>query len=415
VTVDFRLADDTGTYKPVQGLWIAGPDGTFKPVRNAWVADDTERYQQFWPTNTEVEAFTAVKGMLGLRTYSSVTLAWTVWNAAKIELRLVGVTKPVYTVNQPVPTGNPVTDELNLMGWLGTTLSGLVPGKTYRYQLTAYGAGGSTVLSDIVSVTLDKLPAPAAFVRSGGTAFGSYYTWNPVDGADGYEIVDVANLALPVKDTVTVPTGLETGQLANTVYSRAVRAKLGTVKSALSAKITYTTPKAPGTAPGGYPFQATGFDVWAPGWSGWRGDGNGIIHGNGDNFGGNNGDNATFFFYDVAAIRALSGRVTGFGVRLKRDTSAGYSSPQLSRWWLHTYTSRPGGAPVYTANATIDSGWSAWGDDELLALPIGWGQAFIDGAFDVCGLVWGGVPGRYMRGPGPVSFPWQGGIYFILG
>lgn len=414
MTVNALIPDETGEYKPAKGIWVAAADGSYKLARNGWVAVGNESYQQFWPTNTEIEAFTVTRGVRGLRSWNSVTVSWTVFNASKIELRLVGVTKPVYSAVRPVLTGRAEVDTVKIASWAGTTLTGLVPGQTYRYQLTAYGADGS-VLSDIVSVTLDKLPAPANFKRTGGTAFGSYYTWSPVDGADGYEIVDTANPALPVKDAVTAPTGLETGQLANTAYSRAVRAKVGSVKSALSAKISYTTPKAAGSPLGMYAFHAVDFDVWAPGWQGWRGNGNGIIHGNGDNFGGNNGDNATFFFYDVAAVRALSGRVTGFGVVLRRDSAAGYSAPQLSRWWLHTYTSRPGGAPAYTQNATVDSGWSAWGEEQLCFLPIGWGQALIDGAFDACGLVWGGVPARYQRGVGIQSYPAQGSLFLVLG
>lgn len=394
------VPDGSGTYhKTGGGLWAADAGGTFQPVKNGWVADASGTYKKWWPFTVSVLTFTGVKSP-SFPSYLFIHLAWTTFNATRIQLRLAGSSTVLADSNQ-------VNNAFDFQG---------TPGSTYTFNLRAIAADGSFSDSDPVTVTLDPLPAPASFKRNSGNQTSSNWAWNPVDSADTYQIVDTLN-ANAVKGSVAGPATLwgETGLTASTTYERAVRARLGTATSPISNKVRYTTPAVTGSAPGTYDFRATYAEAWAPGNSSWRGVGAGAIHGDGDNWGGNNGPNATMFFYNLSAIRALSGRVTRFKIVLQRDSVAGFSSPQLNHFIAHTSPTRPAGDPVGFFGASTDTGSLAWGQEAAFDLPVAWGQWLIDAYLNMSGIVWGYVLARYMRGPALASFADQGHIYITIG
>lgn len=392
------VPDATGQFvKITKGLWAADASGTFQPVKNGWVADATGTYKKIWPYMVSINDFEGVKGATGYPTYYALTLTWSVTNADHVELRLAGSPTVLYT-----GTGT------------STTFAG-TPGSSYTFNLRAIAADGSSTDSAPVTVKLDALPAPGNFRKTAGASSTSDWAWNAVAQSTGYQVVDTL-AANAVKSALGsgVTSWHETGLVASTTYERAVQAKLGSATSPISNKVRYTTPVAPGTAPGTYDFRATYAETWSS-QIGWRGTAVGLAHGDGDNWGGNSGISTSIFLYDVAAIQALSGRVTRCKVYMKRDLQAGSSAPQGNKFWLHTMTTRSGGSPLPTFGAQIDSGQLGWGQDGLFDLPVAWGQALIDNSFSYKGLGWGNVLARYMRASGLAGIPDQGHLYITIG
>ena len=399
------VIDGTGTYQKANaGMWLADATGTWRPAQNGWIADANGQYQKFWPYSVAVSSFTAVKGS---PSYDKVTLAWSAVNCSKIELYLAGASQPFFT--------STATSGATAVAGGSTSYTG-VPGTRYSYMCRAYAADGSSVDSQPATLTLDALPAPTGFKRTGGTSTGIFWGWTAVPDATSYEVVDTLS-SNAVKGSINAPTVAfaETGLHASSTYERAVRSKLSSATSALSNKVRYTTAANPGTAPGTYNFPATYAEAWSPGYQNWRGSGVGIVHGNGDNWGGANGNNVTMFFYNVAALRALSGRVTRFKIELHRDSTAGYSSAQSCHFIQHTAATRPAGNPGGYLGFGVDSGSLAWGDGAAIDLPVAVGQNLIDSTANISGIAWGYVGGRYMRGPSLAAQPAQGKLYITIG
>lgn len=389
--------DSSVAFKTPKDLWIARGDGSFAKVRNAWIAKSDGSFAQVWPVNVAVQSFAAAKGS---PSWSKVALTWSALNAVKVEVRLTGTSTVLYS-----GTGS------------SFTYSGL-PGVTYKFTLRVYGAGSSFVDSNSVTVILDSMPAPATFRHGTVSSSGTSYTWAGVAGADGYEVVDTAVSGNPVRGSVGsgVLTFTENGLgPLSTTYKRGVRAKLGNSRSPISNQVSFTTPNPSITPKGTYFFKAVSMDVFSHGKNAWRGGAGGFVHGDGDNWSPGFGVNTTFFFYDLSELQAINGRVVGFGIRIKRDKVAGYSSPQGGHFYVHTYGTRPSGAPVYTGNANADAGSWAWGQDLLVSLPIAWGQAIVDNGYGSKGIAFGGVYPRYMRGPALSAFDWQGGLSITIG
>lgn len=394
--------DGSGTYvKTTKGLWVADDTGTYRPARNAWASKDDGSFAKIWPYTVAINTFT---GAPAVPSYSALTLNWDVSNADHIEIRYVGGTTVIFT-------GTSTTGSV--------TFTDCQPGYRYGFTLRVVGPDGSYTDSAPLYVTLSQLPAPAN-LRQTSLAYNSIgLAWNPVDGVDNYQVIDTLASGGPVKAQVAAPatTYVNTGLVAATTYERAVRATLNGAQSANSNKLRFTTPAAPGSAPGTYEFAANYAEAWAPGTQTWRGASNGILHGDGDNFfaGSRFGYQVTMFFYDLAAIRALSGRVTRFKIRIKRDSTVGYSSPQNNHFLVHTAATRPAGNPANYLGYNLDSGSLAWGQEGAFDLPVAWGQSLIDNYANVAGIAWGYCPARFMRGPSLASYPNQGRLYITIG
>jgi hypothetical protein len=389
------VPDASGQFVKAKGLSVADITGRFQSAKNAWVADAAGQFQKCWPTGVSIGSFTVAKGV---PSWQQIKVDWSGIAASKFELRLAGASTILYS-----GTGTSFT-------------TNGVPGTKYSYTLRAYSAEGGYVDSPAVSVTLDALPAPANFRRTGGSSTYSDFAWNSVLGATSYELRDTLTAGQPTKWSGSGTSARESGLRASTTYERAVKSKLVAVLSGLSNKVRYTTPASSSSPPGSYTFGATRAVAWAPGRNNWRPDSDGIIHGNGDNWSSfNNGNQGTFFFYNVAAMQALFGRVTRCKIELHRDSAAGYSAPQTNHFVVHSFGSRPAGSPMGGLGASADSGSMAWGGSGVFDLPVAWGQALIDGLFGASGIAWGLVGGRYMRGPSLAGQGGQGKLTITIG
>lgn len=382
-----------GQYVLAKQLSVADATGTYRTAKNAWVSKADGSFAKVWPTNISITSFVAAKGT---PSYQKVALSWSVGNADHVELRLAGSSTVLYSgaATSFIYTGSPTSK--------------------YSFTLRAIAADGSYTDSVPQTVTLDALPAPANFRKTAGAYNNSDWAWNPVTGATGYDVVDTL-AGNTVKGSVTGTTWHESSLSASTTYERAARSKLGAAVSAVSNKIRYTTPAASGSAPGTYDFRAVYAEAYSSNYGAWRGTGDGLVHGNGSQWGSTYGVNSTLFFYDYNAIRALSGRVTRFKIRLKRDSTAGYSSPQTNHFMAHTWPNRPAGSPIGGLGAAADIGSLAWGQDATFDLPVAWGQWIVDGYLNMGGIAWGNVQGRYMRGVGLGSNADQGHIAITIG
>ena len=387
------VADGTGTYKTAGGLWVADSSGTYKPAVGAWAADSSGTYQRAWPYGPSIQAVSAVQGSPA---WSRLTVSVVANSAVLYELYLPGVfTDPIYRGNVP---------SFSFAG---------APSNTYRFRWRVYGSDGSFADSQVFTGKIAALPAPSNFRLVAHSSSMLEWQWDPVAGVDGYEIDNMAIFGAPSVGSVpaTQLTFTETGLAANTNFSRAVRSRIGFAFSTWSTTQNKKTDAAPGPAAGRYLFPATSAHAWAPGYGHWRPSSDGVIHGNGDNWGGSNGNQITLFTYNLTNLHTLhGGRVTRFQVEIHRDSVAGYSAPQLSHWALGTDVVLPAGPP--NLGAQTDAGSLAWGQAAIIDLPVSWGQALIDGAFGAASLNWGGVAGRYMRGPLIAA---QGQLYITIG
>jgi hypothetical protein len=391
--VKLAVADSTGTYKTAKGLWVVDSTGKYRPAKVGSVAIGDGSYHMGY---TPGPAFSTVTLVKGSPSYQKAVLTWTAGGASTYKVFQQGSSTALYT-------GSGST----------YTFTG-APATKYTFFVRAIAADGITYTdSSPISIVLDALAAPANFRKTSGDWRSSVWAWNAVTGATSYDLVDT--LAGNAVKGNTSSTGLSEYPLNDsTTYERGVRAKLGSATSGVSNKIRYTTPAQPGPGAGTYTYNAnTQTDAWAPGYGVWRPTSDGIIHGNGDIWGGANGNQITFFFYGNRPwYTALhGGRCTRLKIQLKRDSSAGYSSAQACRFGLHNYTVRPGGAPL--AYSAIDAGSLSWGEEAAIDLPVSWGQAMIDTA-SIGGITWGFVPGRYMRGPAPAAYAPQGRLIFTI-
>lgn len=384
----------TGQFVKASALWVANADGVFQPVKNAWSTDASGQYAKFWPAGVSAGTVTVDKGT---PPYQKLVINWLGTGAAKYELRQSGSTTVLYS-----GTGTTYT------------FTG-VPSTKYTFTVRAIALDGSFSDSAPVSATLDALPAPTNFRRTTGTSTSSTFAWNAVTAASNYEVVDTLVANTPTRWSGPGLLAVENSLHASTTYERAVRARLSTASSGLSNKVRYTTP-APSSSPAGtYEFRATRAVAWAPGRNAWRPDSDGIIHGNGDIWGASNGNQITLFFYDLNAIRALFGRVTRFKIRIRRDSSAGYSAPQANHFTAHTFASRPAGSPNSGLGAATNSGSLAWGKEGVFDLPVAWGQWMVDSYLNMGGIAWGGATNQYMRGAGLAGYADQGRLYITIG
>lgn len=395
--------DAAGTFtKATKGLWASDSSGTFRSVTNAWVTDAAGTYRKCWPYLTSIDSFTASRVTDGGQPWLEVILSWSVTNSNDVRLYVAGNSTPIYRG-----------------GAKGTFRPQFrVPGQTMTFLLRAFNADGSYVDSAPLRFTFDPLPAPSGFAIIGKRSTQATYAFNNPTGADTAEIVDTLASGSPVKVNIPFPgvTQItESGLTPNTVYERAIRARVGSIYSSLSNKVRFTTSAPENTAPGRYDFPATYAETWSPLTQSWRGVSAGTVHGDGDNWiGADFGYQVSMFFYDLSKIRALSGRVTRFAIRMKRDGVSGYSSPQTNHFLQHTAATRPAGNPANFLGYAVDVGSLAWNDNIVFDLPVAMGQSLVDGT-GVNGVAWGYCAGRYMRGPSLADYALQGCLSIFIG
>jgi len=386
------VADSSGAYQTAAGLWVADPTGTYKPAVAAWAADANGTYQQMWPYGPSISSVSVVQGSPA---WSQLIVSCQANSAVRFELYMPGVyTAPIYSGTTP-----------------SFPFSG-APNNTFTFRWRAYDAAGHYADSAAFTGKTAPLPTPANFRQTGFNDHQIGWAWDAVPGVDGYELDNMAAVGTPSVWSGTTAGVAESGLSPSTSYSRAVRARVGFAFSALSSTITVKTSPAPGPAAGRYQFPATSMHAWAPGYGYWRPSSDGAIHGNGDNWGGSNGNQVTLFTYNVTSMRAAlgGGRVTRFQVEIHRDSSAGYSAPQLCHWAMCPNATVPAGAPFF--GSQTDAGSLGWGASAVIDLPVSWGQALIDNAYGISSVLWGGVAGRYMRGPQIAA---QGTLWITIG
>ena len=394
----------SGQYtRAVQGLYCTDASGTYRSVKNAWVTDASGQYRKCWPYLTSINSFTVKRVASGSgQPWVEYQADWNVSNSNDVRLYLAGSNQVIYQSGA-------------ISGFRGQMR---IPGQTVTFLLRAFNADGSYVDSAPVPFTFDKLPAPSAFALVGLRSNAATYAFNSPTAVDSVEIVDTLAPGTPVKVSVGAtgqPTALESGLLPSTTYERAIRSRIGSTYSSVSNKVRFTTPKPEGTPAGRYDFPATYAETWSPLNQQWRGVAAGTVHGDGDNWAGTDfGYQVAMFFYDLSSIRALSGRVTRFAIRMKRDGVSGYSSPQVNHFIAHTAATRPAGNPANFLGYGVDVGSLAWNDNVVFDLPVALGQSMVDNA-GVNGIAWGYVPARYMRGPALSAYPLQGCLSIFIG
>ncbi len=138
------------------------------------------------------------------------------------------------------------------------TDSGLVPGTTYTYGIKAYNTSGLTSdMSNTVTVTTPKPPAPTNLTVSNITTTGATVTWDPVSGAESYNVyLNDFLYAAYVTGTSYNITGLDPA----TSYTVRVTAVISNVEGE-SATTSFTTydqsAPVPPAPPSGFTAQAT--------------------------------------------------------------------------------------------------------------------------------------------------------------
>ena len=157
----------------------------------------------------------------------------------------------------------PGDSNLNVNNVTSYALTGLTTGTTYYYRIRAYNISGTSVNSNIISVTPE---APVATPATLMTTTGFSANWNSSLGATGYYLDVASNSAftnfatgyqnLDVSNITTYPVS---GLIAGTIYYYRVRAYNALATSINSNVITTITVPAPPVATAATLITATNF------------------------------------------------------------------------------------------------------------------------------------------------------------
>lgn len=362
----------------------------WRRVNGAWIADDNgDLHRVIGYQGTTTVAAVPV----GQR---SIRITWTSpSNALQTELYAGG--KLRHTATGPDAVAGSVT----------VTSQEFVPDTTVEVHASAKIGPGDYDVSTPVSCTLPPFGLGIMLTASNPQLNSYDLAWTKVEGGALYSVYNGANQVVlesgPDRTSYTMP-----GASPGTRYSNYVRATdayglMGPPSNTVSVTTKSAFPA------GTYYFTASSCDTWQAAGS-WRGsvgsDRGEVWHGDGGQWGASGGARTACFFgyrhangQDVRSFFTSQGlpvNVTGFQVRVvRKNSSHGYYAAQLSRWWVHNHTSRPGGAPALAGgydNGSLSRGQGAW-----VSLPAHWAQQWVDGWWH--GIGWGNVGGRYMIGP----------------
>lgn len=180
---------------------------------------------------------------------SSLTLAITITWSSVLEATSYTVERSVDQASW-IEVGTPITTTF--------TDSGLTSGITYYYRITAKSSANTSAPSSVVSATANPEPVTPPDPPSGLSATAVAYnridvTWSISTGATNYILDRMASGG----SWTTVYTGpntryVNTGLIAETVYSFRVRAGGAGGTSGYSSTATATTPEKPEPTPGNY-------------------------------------------------------------------------------------------------------------------------------------------------------------------
>lgn len=127
------------------------------------------------------------------------------------------------------------------------TLTGLIPGQTYSFKVSAIDSYDNETLPSNMLTQLMVLLPPTALAMTGSTLHSIDVRWSQVDGATGYQVYLNGNLVTKTSSTNYQATGLT----PDTEYLIAVKAVYNDQQSAISDPIQAKTDKIPDLPSGG--------------------------------------------------------------------------------------------------------------------------------------------------------------------
>ena len=392
--------DSFGSPKAVRKIWVSdhanlkgAGTGVMQPVTDGWVWDaPSASWKRFWPQAPAISSISIGPGadwrkvVLSVTADGGVTYFHYVSSDGTNAILLPGTANPSIEVD-----------------WFDLDTR-FVPGSTLYYYVQVRNTVGT--VSTIGTAILSKPPAPATVTRGTLTYSSVGLSWSAVPGATSYRILNAKTGYSLITTTTALSATINIGP--STAYSFVVQAVCtpaiagaSSTLSPYSTAVTFTSPASPGPAPGVYTVRTATNATYQWGLSGgqspgWRSTADDLYHGDGGSV-STRGQQAGFFFYgsNIAAAfpSGLGSRsISKFEILIHRLPTGGSSSGQTCRWNLHSYASRPSGAP--TLYSAYDAGSLAWDTAAWIMLPTSWAASLIAGTRR--GIAWGKVAGRYM-------------------
>ena len=289
----------------------------------------------------------------------------------------------------------------------------VTPEKVYYFTIT-----GDDGLASSTTWVSSPIATPRDLTFANLTATSASVLWQPVTGADHYELRDSATDEVLANSSS--PSAELSGLEVETEYSVKVRAIIGSFASTWSQSASFTTLRTGAAVAGVYEFAPYASGTWSQinGWLPWRSL---CKHGDGRLFGDGDGICYTEFYYpdewfingegfQPGAFKQLDGaQIIEFSIYLRRFRDGSDPRAMLSHWFTHrrmapgveadsrwTAETWPPGFPIIPEPG-IDSGLLLLGDSGWIDLPISWAKYMcaLDAEVQVQGIVWGGVGDRY--------------------
>lgn len=191
----------------------------------------------------------------GSTTATSVTLTWTDTSSVELGFRVyqrIGTSGAFSLVAEVAPKTTPAPSSAS------TTITNLLSGTTYEFEVTAYWATGESQPSNrITETTLSAPPSgPSGLARTVISSSRIDLTWTDTShNEDEFEILRSPTTGAGYTIFGTVPANTtsfsNTGLTPETTYFYIVRARNAQGLSANSNEVSGTTPPAPPAAPSG--------------------------------------------------------------------------------------------------------------------------------------------------------------------
>ena len=374
------VANAAGVYQPVKSLFSADATGTYRPIKNLAVTDSTGTYRQGFNGAPLDPDFGLATSRSPLQPWTAVVLTWPALGPA-------GTLYRVYLSGSPT--------QLNAdTSVLRHEAVGLQPFTTYAFELEYELLDGTIRRGAKVTGRTIGL-APPANLRA--AALDSEFVtlrFGELTGVSSYQLFNHRTQKVLERFSGEpyfrpVVSGL--------AYDLSVRAMVGNTPGSLSNRLTFTAPRASANvSPGIREYPAISAATWQAGLGTWRPSSEGLYHGDGRQWGSDRGVQSSWFFYGADRFLPLrGGRVVKFEVLIRRTPGSGASTAETSRWIIHSHTGRPVGSPLEAGQPITDLSNLLPGVLVWTSLPVGWGQALVNGIRN--GLGWGAVDLRYMR------------------